>query len=383
MKDELLKYKCVDSMSHRNRHPTRFLSSLILHPSSLRSSLVLAFVLLHVCASGALASSAWRQQNSGTMAWLHAVYFLDQNRGWAVGGNGVLLATVDGGATWKAQRRPSEDTLRDLYFSDEQTGWLVCERSIYLLKTKDEPRTYLMNTTDGGATWRRVNVIGSQTDARLVRALFTEEGRAWTFGEGGALFTTHDGGANWSRQRVPTRHLLLGGAFINAERGWLVGAGATILHTADGGETWRAGRIRFGAVDAINVEGARFTAVSFVEARIGWAVGSKGRVLATLDGGQTWQVQRSGVTADLLDVKFLDASEGWAVGTGGTVIHTTDSGLHWQTVPSGTLHPLERLCFVSRERGWAVGFGGTIIAYAPATSPPGKAPELKKEKGKM
>ena len=193
-----------------------------------------------------------------------------------------------------------------------------------------------------------------------------------------ALFTTHDGGANWARQRVPTRRLLLGGAFINAERGWLVGAGATILHTADGGETWRTGRIRFDAVGAVNIEGSRLTAVSFVEARIGWAVGTKGRVLATIDGGQTWHVQRSGVTADLLDVKFLDASEGWAVGTGGTVIHTTDSGLHWQTVPSGTMHPLERLCFVSRDRGWAVGFGGTIITYAPATSPPRAAPELKK-----
>lgn len=345
------------------------------------SSLILACALVHVCAFGVSAAATWTPQNSGTMAWLHAVYFLDQNRGWAVGGNGVLLATVDGGQSWKAQRRPTEDTLRDLYFSDEQTGWLVCERSIYLLKTKDEPRTYLMKTTNGGATWRRVNVIGSQVDARLVRALFTGEGRAWAFGEGGALFTTHDGGANWARQRVPTRNLLLGGAFINAERGWLVGAGATILHTADGGETWRAGRIRSDA-SAVNVERARFTAVSFVEARIGWAVGTKGRVLATLDGGQTWHVQRSGVTADLLDVKFLDASEGWAVGTGGTVIHTTDSGLHWQTVPSGTTHPLERLYFVSRERGWAVGFGGTIITYAPATSPSRKAPELKNEKGK-
>ena len=307
------------------------------------------------------------------MAWLHAVQFVDENRGWAVGGNGVLLGTADGGATWKALPRPSDDTLRDLYFSDERTGWVVCERSIYLLKTKDEPRAYLMNTTNGGSTWKRVNVLGVQVDARLMRALFTRDGgRAWAFGEGGLLFTTRDGGTSWTPKRVPTRHLLLGGDFIDEDRGWLVGAGATILQTWDGGETWHA--------DPINARGVRFNAVSFVEARIGWAVGSEGRVFATLDGGRTWQAQTSGVRADLLDVKFLDASEGWAVGAKGTIIHTTDSGLHWRVVPSGTTHPLERLSFVSRDRGWAVGFGGTILAYTPGAPTPKKAPELK---GKM
>ena len=318
-------------------------------------------------------AGSWTRQRSGTMAWLHAVYFLDENRGWAVGGNGALLGTTDGGETWEALRRPSEDTLRDLYFFDEQTGWLVCERSVHLLKTNDEPRAYLMKTTDNGSTWKRVNVVGSQVDARLVRALFTVRGRAWAFGEAGALFTTHDGGTSWTRQRVPTRHLLLGGDFITADRGWLVGAGATILQTSDGGETWRASLLN-------DAQGVRFNAASFVEPRIGWAVGSAGRVFATIDGGRTWQAQKSGTSADLLDVKFLDASEGWAVGAKGTVIHTTDSGLHWQTVPSDTTHPLERLCFVSRERGWAVGFGGTIISYAPAASTPKKAPELKGQK---
>jgi photosystem II stability/assembly factor-like uncharacterized protein len=364
MKDELLNHARVESVRRRQRRLTAFLSSLIPHPSSL-----LFIVLLHVGALSVFAGGAWRPQNSGTLAWLHAVYFLDESRGWAVGGNGVLLMTMDGGASWRAMRRPTEDALRDIYFADERTGWLVCERSIYLLKTNDEPRTYLMKTTDGGSTWERVNVIGSNVDARLVRALFTVKGRAWAFGEAGVLYTTRDGGASWTQQRVPTRHLLLGGDFITAERGWLVGAGATILQTADGGETWR--------MSDINVAGVRFTAVSFVEPRIGWAVGTGGHVFATLDGGRTWHAQESGVSADLLDVKFLDASEGWAVGTEGTVIHTTDSGLHWQAVPSGTMHPLERLCFVSRERGWAVGFGGTIISYAPATSAPKKAPELK------
>ena len=335
----------------------------------LRSSLW-ACALLLLCASGVLARSAWTRQKSGTMAWLHAVFFLDQQKGWAVGGAGALLATIDGGQTWQVMRRPTEDALLDVYFADERRGWLVCERSIYLLKTEDEPRTYLMSTTDGGATWKRLNLIGQDVDVRLIRALFTSGGRGWVFGEGGALYTTYDGGANWTRRRVPTRYLLLGGTFINDEQGWLVGAGTTILQTSDGGETWRAGSV-------MSAARVRFTATSFVDERRGWAVGADGRVFVTRDGGLNWRAQESNVSADLFDVKFFDASEGWAVGAGGTVIHTTDGGAHWTTVPSGTTHPLERLFFVNRERGWAVGFGGTIIAYAPITSPP-PAPELRK-----
>src|SRR6185436_5571358 len=46
-------------------------------------------------------TGTWARQRAGTMAWLHSVYFLDQNRGWAIGSKGTLLQTIDGGNTWK------------------------------------------------------------------------------------------------------------------------------------------------------------------------------------------------------------------------------------------------------------------------------------------
>jgi photosystem II stability/assembly factor-like uncharacterized protein len=343
--------------------------------------LSLAFTLLLVCSSLANAAGAWTTQRSGSLAWLHAVYFLDENQGWAVGGKGVLLSTTDGGRVWRARPRPADDALRDVYFSDEQNGWLVCERSIYDLKTNDEPRTYLLRTTDGGATWKKVNVIGKDVDARLVRALFTHSGRGWAFGEAGALYTTRDGGSSWERQRVPTKHLLLGGWFLDDEQGWLVGAGATLLQTSDGGETWRMGAlVGFTPVSSNNAEAerVRFTAASFVDRRRGWAVGAQGRVFATRDGGRTWAAQVSNVASDLSDVKFLDEFEGWAVGAQGTLIHTMDGGAHWLVEPSGTTHALERICFVGRTRGWLVGFGGTILSYAPDATTQ-QRPILKKQ----
>ena len=291
------------------------------------------------------------------MAWLHAVFFLDQKHGWAAGSKGTLLRTFDGGQTWQSHSASTNDAVRDIFFVDEHNGWLVCEVNIYELKTKEDPRAYLMQTADGGDNWKRVDVKGLDVDSILVRAVFSRGRRGWAFGEGGAIYTTRDAGATWTRLTSPTRHLLLGGVFVDDDRGWIVGAGATIIQTSDGGDTWYQSRLP-------QVEKrVRFTSASFVDNRLGWAVGSGGSVYQTTNGGRTWQRQEAGVDVDLFDVKFLDAHEGWAVGAEGTIIHTVDGGMRWTPERQLTEHPLERVFFTDKAHGWAVGFGGTVVAY--------------------
>ena len=151
---------------------------------------LLLFAILFVFPSSAILAQSpeWTKQRVGTMAWLHGVFFLDQNRGWIVGSKGTLLSTVDGGRTWQGKPSPSTDILRDIFFLDEQNGWLVCEKNIYeQLKYKDEPRTYLMQTTDGGQQWNRINIEGLDLDIRLLRAVFSRNGRGWAFGEAGSI----------------------------------------------------------------------------------------------------------------------------------------------------------------------------------------------------
>jgi photosystem II stability/assembly factor-like uncharacterized protein len=318
------------------------------------------------------AQAAWVRQKSGSFAWLHSVFFVG-GRGWAVGGKGALLETVDGGATWRVRARVTEDALQDIFFTDERTGFVVCVRSVYSPMKVGEPRSYLLKTNDGGETWARVDVVGAgEDDLQLARVRFADARRGWVFGEEGALYATEDGGATWTRLRLPTRHLLLGAQLFDAGRAWLVGAGQTILQTSDGGATWREGQVvtlpaRFSSTSLSHAAQAqsslRLNAVSFADARHGWAVGAGGAVLATADGGRTWAAQESGTDSDLFDVKFFDAREGWAVGADGAAIHTTDGGQTWRAEQTGTTHALERLFFEGRARGWAVGFGGTIIAF--------------------
>jgi photosystem II stability/assembly factor-like uncharacterized protein len=240
-----------------------------------------------------------------------------------------------------------------------------------------------LKTTNGGRTWARVEVTrGADVDLKLAGLRFADRERGWVFGELGALFATEDGGATWTRRRVPTRHLLLSGSFLDAQTGWLSGGGLTVLKTSDGGATWHAGTVFLPATGAEGQqsepkvlspgEGAgqdgsarrvsrRLNAVWFVSPERGWAVGSGGVIIATADGGRTWRPQESGVGDDLFDVKFFDAREGWAVGSGGALLHTTDGGRTWAEARRVTTHALERLFTVGR-RAWAVGFGGTVVA---------------------
>jgi photosystem II stability/assembly factor-like uncharacterized protein len=323
---------------------------------------VFCLLLSAFCFQPSAYSATWTRQTSGTMAWLHSVYFLDQNRGWVAGSNGVLLKTTDGGTTWNKVSTFTRDTLRDVYFADENHGWLLAERDLLKLQTNDEARSYLLKTNDGGITWQRVLVKTSDANVGLVRMAFADNQHGLLVGETGVVFATSDAGAHWLLQVSPTKHLLLGATFTDSTHAWLVGAGATIVKTSDGGATWLNASLR-------EANEIRFNAASFATHNLGWAVGNAGQILTTVDGGRAWYAQRSNVDADLLDVKFVDAREGWATGSAGVLLHTTDAGTHWIVESSGTSHALQRLFFIDRNHGWAVGFGGAILTLGVARAP--------------
>src|SRR5215217_6686216 len=86
--------------------------SFILPPSSFRLPVArpLALAVLLTFCLNVSAQTSWKKQQTGTFAWLHSVFFVDESRGWAVGGKGALLSTADGGEHWEQRRRPAEDT---------------------------------------------------------------------------------------------------------------------------------------------------------------------------------------------------------------------------------------------------------------------------------
>ena len=47
--------------------------------------------------------ATWKQSAVPVSSDLTAVYFVDENRGWTVGHDGVVLHTDDGGDAWRLQ----------------------------------------------------------------------------------------------------------------------------------------------------------------------------------------------------------------------------------------------------------------------------------------
>jgi len=296
---------------------------------------------------------------SKTLAWLKAVYFINENLGWVGGSKGTFLTTVDGGRTWRQDKKFTTDNIRDIYFSDAEHGWLLCEHDIFADPSK--PPSYLLKTSNGGVSWQAVDLPESHD--KLFRLFFTRDGYGYSVGEGGAFWQMLDDKQSWKRVELPVRYLILDVVFLDDLRGVLVGGGGTALFTRDGGAKWE--RAVFS-----NSETTRLNSVFFIDRDNGWTAGTKGKIFVTNNGGKVWYPQPSRTTEDLSDVFFVNSKEGFASGNKGTIVETKNGGSEWVTVDTGVNSPLERLFFVGPV-GFAVGYGGVILTNrpAPVTSP--------------
>ncbi|MEI6900833.1 MAG: YCF48-related protein, partial [Bacteroidota bacterium] len=68
-------------------------------------------------------------------------FFINGQKGWMVGVDGLIMKTSNGGADWEIQNSGIVASLRDAFFINENEGWVV-----------GYPHA-IVHTTDGGTTW--------------------------------------------------------------------------------------------------------------------------------------------------------------------------------------------------------------------------------------
>jgi photosystem II stability/assembly factor-like uncharacterized protein len=252
---------------------------------------------------------------------LYGISFVNDQEGWIVGANSVILHTADGGATWSPQTSGGLTNLTAVQFlADGRRGWAVGDQGV------------ILHTSDGGTTWNRQTSGGEV----FLKALhFLPDGhRGWVVGGSNTVLYTSDGGTTWIPQPVSPQVYYLASVYFLADgrQGWVVGTDGMIFHTNDGGSTWT----RQSSGTQRELRSVQFLA----DGRQGWTVGygapigdaqdDTGTILHTTDGGTTWVRQFSGTPWQLESVQFLaDGRQGWTVGTNGTILHTTDSGKSW------------------------------------------------------
>jgi CSLREA domain-containing protein len=268
---------------------------------------------------------------------LNATWFASATAGWAVGNDGAIRKTTNGGTTWTTQTSGTTNALTSVWGSDTNTLWAVGTSGI------------ILKTTNGGTSWT-AQTSGTMQVLRSVWG--SDADTLWTVGDGGTIRKTTDGGTSWTAQTSGTSSSLRSVWGIDADTAWTMGNSGTILKTTDGGTNWTA-----------QTSGTTETLQSVWGSDAGtlWAVGARGTILKTTDGGTSWTTQTSNTTQTLQSVRGSDANTVWAVGFNGTILKTTDGGTNWTFQNSGTANSLNSVWGSDAGTLWAVGGSGTIL----------------------
>jgi photosystem II stability/assembly factor-like uncharacterized protein len=301
-----------------------------------------------------LAQVGWIQQSSGIPCALGSVYFVNENKGWAVSGacpsGGLIMKTTDAGLHWIWN---TNTNLFSITFINNNTGWTV---------GGDFNGGIIMKTANGGTNWSTVFEIegyGFNSVSFVDENIGYVAGGQWTPYRWGTVFKTTNGGNDWFIT-IPypysTEAFLNSVFFINQNLGWAVGENGVIRKTTNGGNDW----------NLQSLSGDYFTTVFFIDESTGWVVGHQspnGIILKTTNGGTNWIDISPNIVSDKYvgGVYFLDAFTGWVVGNDGLVIKTIDGGDSWDIQNSGTYVNLYAVHFIDSCKGWAVGSNGTIL----------------------
>jgi len=174
----------------------------------------------------------WSTVTLPASAWLASVDFATEEIGFAVGGAGSLpiaWTTADGGESWtSAVDRLPEDlgsSLRHVSFLDQDHGFILGQDGV------------LLETVDRGLTW----VARDSGSSAWLRSFCYSRNRYYVTTSTG-LLTCWDRGGNWSEvaaigQRKLNDVLFVGGDH-HGSLGWVTTFDGEVLESSDDGETW-------------------------------------------------------------------------------------------------------------------------------------------------
>ena len=185
---------------------------------------------------------------------------------------------------------------------DEHSGWAIATQTRQIL-----------NTTDGGISWRDVTPAGLKADWSVYSsAYFLDAMTAW-IPTAGKTFRTSDAGKTWQEFNNPFHLFTL--QFIDHQTGWasadpMCGAGTCwlrLFQTKDGGQTWTLLNVNnpngpetvpnglpLGSLHILSGDSFKFSDSSTLWMGGNGAVSSPDAVLmVSRDQGQSWQKQNN------------------------------------------------------------------------------------------
>ena len=302
------------------------------------------------------------------------IVFVSESRGWAIGDQGMLLSTSDGGAHWESVDLNIQCRLESIYFINEQVGWIA---GGYQLAGASTTQAVVLKTIDGGAHWQQIPTMAIP---KLNRVHFTDLQNGWAIGHGNGdyptgIFHSQDGGRTWmsptegalqswqTGDGTQEHFAVANGDGINAtvshdhmqaaflperepnvirqielesrQQGFAVGDRGAVLSTRNGGLSWREIPRHWGEAAELG-QGQVDLNTLHVSERFLWVAGNPGTFIYRFDREtEEWTKARTQVAAGIRKLFFLNSELGWAVGSCGNILNTTDGGLTWRLQRTG------------------------------------------------
>ncbi len=284
---------------------------------------------------------------------------LENNKLWVIGGNynypAILINNLDSLSwLWNAQKTYfTLSSLNAVSFADDSLGWLSGEGGA------------LFKTTNGGLSWEPLDLFS----INFLSACSPSPNSLFLGGDDGELVVTKDAGATWRVLTFAKYEGVTQIQFPTDQKGWFVlssdSYGGSVYYTTDAGLTWSK-VIRDSFSNPLVVQ-----KIQFYDSLYGWYnepapvlltkknsslqphLNSIGRFFRTTDGGTTWiEYSTPGI---INQFSFVSQNEGWLSVTtfNDTLYKTTDGGITWEphsVIPN--LHSSDELTFVTENEGW-------------------------------
>ena len=230
----------------------------------------------------------------------------------AVGGEGVIRRTTDGGSSWSMVSSGVSEPLFAVSWSSGTTAWAVGEGG------------RILRTTDSGATW---TAQPSGVTVRLQDVAAVSTTVAYAVGEAGTIIKTTNGGASWNALASGTTKNLTSVTTSGTNLVVAVGNQSAIIRSTDAGDSFSAiatGTLPQSSTELVGVATGRDTTM--------YAASAWSKLWRSTDSGSTW----SSVPSDPLTGGFVYAMSALGdtvvVGAnGGRTAVSHDAGTTWTT----------------------------------------------------
>lgn len=271
----------------------------------------------------------WQQATVPTTQMLTGVHFVDAQRGWAAGHDGLILASNDGGENWRIQRDGiAAQHLVNLELREQALQKI--EKLQQQLKSADEDLL-----ADLELELEDVHMDLEDADLALEELVFTspfmdiwfqDRDLGWAVGAFGALATTTDGGQHWNNQANlldnPDEFHLNTVTGDGKGRIFIAGEGGVMFRSLDSGATWETIEPFY--------EGSWFGAAYSARHDVLMAFGLRGNLFRSSDFGATWSPVLTDNSITLAGGNASADGEFVLVGGVGTVLRSSDGGLSFQ-----------------------------------------------------